>query len=210
MDSWKVIIMSHIRSFLRFILVSLALLGLSVSSANAALVTQLLSVEIGGTDYDVTFHAGYTFADLWDGDGDNTLGEDDGSIFKEKPLFWGDSGGAKLAAQAIILRLGDADTTFEATTGTDLFLVPYEYYSSGQPELVRNTTDQFGAPTEDSVYLGYVYFRIPPDARHVPMPFASFAPAALSAVPVPAAVWLFGTALVGLIGFGKRKSKVAV
>ena len=32
----------------------------------------------------------------------------------------------------------------------------------------------------------------------------------LSAVPVPAAVWLFGTALVGLVGFGKRKSKVAV
>ncbi len=31
-----------------------------------------------------------------------------------------------------------------------------------------------------------------------------------SAVPVPAAVWLFGTALVGLVGFGKRKSKVAV
>ena len=32
----------------------------------------------------------------------------------------------------------------------------------------------------------------------------------VSAIPVPAAVWLFGTALVGLIGFGKRKSKIAV
>jgi hypothetical protein len=31
-----------------------------------------------------------------------------------------------------------------------------------------------------------------------------------SAVPVPAAIWLFGTALVGLIGFGKRKFKVVV
>ena len=30
----------------------------------------------------------------------------------------------------------------------------------------------------------------------------------ISAVPVPAAVWLFGTALVGLIGYGKRR-KVA-
>jgi hypothetical protein len=29
-----------------------------------------------------------------------------------------------------------------------------------------------------------------------------------NAVPVPAAVWLFGTALLGLIGFGKRR-KVA-
>lgn len=30
----------------------------------------------------------------------------------------------------------------------------------------------------------------------------------ISAVPVPAAVWLFGTALIGLVGFGKRR-KVA-
>ena len=30
-----------------------------------------------------------------------------------------------------------------------------------------------------------------------------------SVVPVPAAVWLFGTALIGLVGFGKRKSKIA-
>jgi hypothetical protein len=29
-------------------------------------------------------------------------------------------------------------------------------------------------------------------------------------VPVPAAVWLFGTALLGLVGFSKRKSKVTV
>lgn len=28
-------------------------------------------------------------------------------------------------------------------------------------------------------------------------------------VPVPAAVWLFGTALIGLVGFGKRKSRIA-
>jgi hypothetical protein len=31
----------------------------------------------------------------------------------------------------------------------------------------------------------------------------------VSAVPVPAAVWLFGTALIGLLGFGKRKPRIA-
>ena len=31
----------------------------------------------------------------------------------------------------------------------------------------------------------------------------------VSAVPVPAAFWLFGTALIGLIGFGKRKARIA-
>jgi len=30
-----------------------------------------------------------------------------------------------------------------------------------------------------------------------------------SYVPIPAAVWLFGTALIGLIGFGKRKARIA-
>ena len=29
---------------------------------------------------------------------------------------------------------------------------------------------------------------------------------AVSAVPVPAAIWLFGTALIGLVGFSKRKA----
>jgi hypothetical protein len=31
----------------------------------------------------------------------------------------------------------------------------------------------------------------------------------ISAVPIPAAVWLFGTALIGLVGFGKRKARIA-
>jgi hypothetical protein len=31
----------------------------------------------------------------------------------------------------------------------------------------------------------------------------------ISAVPVPAAVWLFGTALIGLVGFSKRKARIA-
>ena len=36
----------------------------------------------------------------------------------------------------------------------------------------------------------------------------AFAAAEISAIPVPAAIWLFGTAIVGLIGFGKRKRTV--
>ena len=30
----------------------------------------------------------------------------------------------------------------------------------------------------------------------------------LNPVPVPAAVWLFGTALVGLLGFGRRRKTI--
>lgn len=35
----------------------------------------------------------------------------------------------------------------------------------------------------------------------------TFGTSPISPVPVPAALWLFGTALIGLIGFGKRKAK---
>jgi len=34
---------------------------------------------------------------------------------------------------------------------------------------------------------------------------SDFTAPAPSAIPVPAAVWLFGTALIGLVGFGKRR-----
>jgi hypothetical protein len=34
---------------------------------------------------------------------------------------------------------------------------------------------------------------------------ASLTPTTLNAVPVPAAVWMFGSAMVGLVGFGRRK-----
>lgn len=37
----------------------------------------------------------------------------------------------------------------------------------------------------------------------------AIAAASVSAVPIPAAAWLFGTALLGLIGLGKRRSRAA-
>ena len=36
-----------------------------------------------------------------------------------------------------------------------------------------------------------------------------FTVADVAVVPVPATIWLFGTALVGLVGFSKRKSRIA-
>ena len=39
--------------------------------------------------------------------------------------------------------------------------------------------------------------------------FRLVAPDPPSAVPIPAAVWFFGTALIGLVGFGRRKSRIA-
>ena len=45
-----------------------------------------------------------------------------------------------------------------------------------------------------------------PDAFNVGIDNIEFTTAQVSAVPVPAAVWLFGTALVGLLGFRRRQT----
>jgi hypothetical protein len=87
-NSWKWALMTYIRSFNHLILIGLALFGLSVSSAHAALVTELADVDINGTFYDVTFHTALSFNDLWDGDGNGDFGAD-GSIFDSAPTFWG-------------------------------------------------------------------------------------------------------------------------
>ncbi len=48
------------------------------------------------------------------------------------------------------------------------------------------------------------------DRGSQPITWLLVANTTLSPVPVPAAIWLFGTALIGLVGYGKRKSKVPV
>lgn len=53
-------------------------------------------------------------------------------------------------------------------------------------------------------YLVYDNFQVDVNNKAVP-PIAS---QSINAVPVPAAVWLFGSALVGLLGFGQRKQQV--
>ena len=83
--------MLYLRSFNRFIFISLALLGLSISSVNAALVTQLHGVNVNGRVYDVTFH-GASFNALRDGDGELIFGDGDGSQFGAAPTFWGGAG----------------------------------------------------------------------------------------------------------------------
>ncbi|MCP3670074.1 MAG: hypothetical protein GY814_06500 [Gammaproteobacteria bacterium] len=68
---------------------------------------------------------------------------------------------------------------------------------SDRPSTIRNLayTDKFSASGE---------------YQSSPVSWLLVANTTLSTVPVPAAIWLFGTALIGLVGYGKRKSKVPV
>ena len=101
--------------------VFLVLLAVVSTPSSAALITSINSLEVLGMYYDVTFHTpGTSFNALWDEDSDNVFGGGT-SIFSSAPTFWGNVAGATAARDAIIVFLGDDDTT---TTDGDLFLIP--------------------------------------------------------------------------------------
>jgi hypothetical protein len=172
--------------------------SLLATTAQAAVMNPILSVNIGGTLYDVTFHdqPGDTFNELWNNDDDGAFDDNDGSLFNAAPTFWGDSDGALEAAIAIIAALG---ITGETTPGSDGFLVAH----NKEPTTVKSpnltvTVDGVTAPPTDNPAT----WVISPTETMAGYAFASFE---VSAVPVPAAIWLFGSGLLGLIGVARRK-----
>jgi hypothetical protein len=195
--------MHHFRSFNRFILIGLALLGLFVSSAQAALVTEIRGLDVDGTMYDVTFHPGSSFDELWDNHRNNFYGEL--AFYDSAPQFWFNFDGAIAAADAIMAFLGDTHWTIPAIPEHDSFFVPWGYCKCDGPHYVqdlrvRNIFDfHFDLRTDSWSNIDY-------QPNFPGYPYASFQE--VSAVPVPAAVWLFGTALIGLVGFSKRKSGI--
>lgn len=169
-------------------------LALLANTAQATLVTQISSLDIGGTLYDVTFHTGASFNSLWDANNDGVF---DGTA----PTFWGDQSGAQAAAAAIILALGVSNTTDTAFGGSDSFYVPYgsQYGSlSAGPENILTYADAVTSAGVDSITTAQQF-----DGNALSgYPYVTFTPS----VPVPAAVWLFGSGLLGLIGVARRKA----
>ena len=165
------------------------------NTTQAAVVTGLSNLDIDGTSYDVTFHIGKTFNELWDGDGDQAFG-DDGSEFSSQPTFWGNGIGATAAANAIIAALG---TTDGISLTSDGFQVPYQFPSLTQTTSCVDFTLSYTSETQSCTFLN-----VTGELSNVPnWPYASFA---TSAVPVPAAAWLFGSALLGLVAVKRKKA----
>lgn len=178
-----------------------ALVSIATAS-HGAVISQISGLYIGGTvddTYDVTFHTDKSFNNLWDDDDDGTFGGGS-SVFPSAPTFWGDTNGGYDAAVAIIAHL---DATGDTTVGTGTnFLVPYSTTSgdtlySGIDFITSYdyNTDTYGGPAPAlQQTLDYEIFAT--------VPYVSFTP---TAVPVPAAVWLFGSGLIGLVGMARRK-----
>ena len=188
-----------------------AVLVVLSNTSHAALVNSILGLDIDGTLYDVTIHtnAGDSFQGLWDADNDGAWGGGT-SVFTEAPLFWGDAAGASLASIAIIGALGSADWVDSfGTQNYDRALVPWGAFDcalGGQPIPLTSGTECIGSRGDARVELtidnDVMLSIISEDMAREDFRYASFT---VSAVPVPAAVWLFGSGLLGLVGIARRK-----
>lgn len=173
-------------------------LAVLANPSHAATVNPIIGLDIGGTLYDVTFHdtAGDSFNRLWDADGDGVFGGGS-SLFNTAPTFWGDWRAAETAAFAIVGFLGDND---QSTALGDAFYVPYEYVWDG---IVGVFGDEALSVGED--FVDYNDLSVNSDQSLTGRVFVSFAPS-VAPVPVPSAVWLFGSGLLALVGTTSRKT----
>jgi hypothetical protein len=200
--------MLNIRSFNHFILISLALLSLSVSPVNAAIVHQstcatatsfncitgIDGLVVGGTTYDMTVLTGQF----------NTLFPSPGTQL----LSWGDYTFGGLADDAIAGSLNAVVPTPTSANTKFTDGLPVSGYETllHLPSVFSVDKSEFSGRCLSIQTYGAFAGSCSNFPADIDLVFAQFTPA--SAVPVPAAVWLFGTALIGFIGISRR-TKVA-
>lgn len=160
------------------------------------------NVKIAGSFYDVEFVDG-TCIGLFSGCNENAD-------------FDFDDATGDLAAQALLDQVfgaGDLyDTNPEASAGLENthygdIWVPTHMRDANHvwAAVVRNYEDDLADSIVDPAtsYVLTSHFMSNPEAT-----YARFSPAAAPPVPVPAAAWLFGSALLGLAGWARRRNAV--
>ena len=163
-------------------------------------VDAILDLEVNGYGlYDVHF---YEFDQYNVGELIRDPATEDISV-----AFWGDSDGAYAATVAVTAALGTQYPVYtryytSSVGGAqyDRFYIPFAYTSSSYPFFYWwgeysdfvDIDNILPSPTsmQDLNQMGYVFAKLTPS---------------VSAVPVPAAVWLFGSGLIGLITFARGK-----
>lgn len=91
------------------------------------------------------------------------------------------------------------DNFLTATSGAD---ISASFFDSFGPETGPLTTTAFGAIWDFQISPGTVY-------PYQDWKLTINTSGSVGVVPVPAAIWLFGTALAGLFGFRKRIARIA-
>lgn len=212
--------MSNLGSFNRFILFGLALLGLSISSANAVVVGDKDWYQVNDltsnswNDFDAIFDSTTGVCDVVGcllGGSIDLTGYTWASNADVNTLIAGYYAGPGLDgsnATTVVVNTGPAslDRVFADfdptdTSSTSQYLDGFTRESSGVGFgtfiSILNVTD----PTVADAVARFVDL---PAFRSYPT-LGGYVYRNVSAVPLPAAVWLFGTAMVGLIGFGRRR-----
>ena len=200
--------MLYLRSFNRFILTSLALLVLSNSPVNAALILQdqsggatqiLVASPIGQSftaeDAMISSFA-FSFSDV------NSMSSNGNTSIH---LYEGvGNTGTRLHTETQILTAG----LFNQFVDFDFSSVSLNL-GSFYTAIVERPNARWAVETGLSGGSQYIGGDMINGGNVITTNDLRFRVTPLSAVPVPAAVWLFGTALIGLVGFGKRKAKIA-
>jgi hypothetical protein len=211
--------MLYLRSINRFILVSLALLGLSVSSVNATSVSDS-DTGLKGPDVLVDFGSNLYNTDtvITDQFSDLNVTFANGPLYKTTgENFPAVAGGHLVGNDAhgnnpfdILFSIDATDALFSfrtSPTGTSTFSAFLD--GTLQETLFMAATS---ADSQTGRFYGFtkiLFDKITVSANtgagNYNLDNLQFNAAPLSPVPVPAAVWLFGTALIGLVGFSKRR-----
>lgn len=224
-----------LRSFYRFILLGLALLGLSVSSVHAAIVSA--DDAVFGVDSVTIDDAGLEWLDLTKSTNrsyNTVLGQ-----FGAGGEFEGWRYATTTEVRALYISAGAPASFVNGPQGTtnetwiahllDLWGIttnpgdplatpptPPGLFHPGSNAITGTgfnnkitaglAIDAFPSTTID--FASTEVETVNRDLRRANLGSALVRADPLPAVPVPAAVWLFGTALIGLIGFGKRKARI--
>jgi hypothetical protein len=203
--------MLNLRSLNRFILIGLALFGLSVSSANAALCTDLT------TDWDISLDFGSS-PEITPADAPITNQYSNAGC---KVDFKSKGNGLKRNPGGFLTGFNDFGNSFDILFSNDVTEAQFWFntipgesvftilLSNGVPDIVPIETGGGAARTQVFKYPDLTFDQITVNVMagngNFQFDDLQFNEALPSAVPIPATVWLFGTALIGLIGFGKRR-----
>ena len=210
--------MLYLRSYNRFVLIGLALLGLSVSSVNASVVSaddaifgsgSVTRDASSGLDWlDLTLSTSRSYTDVSGQFG--ASGDFEGWRYATSSevaaLFTSAGGTAPYSGDqgqnvAWIEELVDLwgvtsppSSTYQISYG----ITSTEFDASSQ--YIARLRNNVSPLSPDNAHTAYTYV-----TATIGYPGFGSALVRTSVVPVPPTVWLFGTALIGLVGFSKRR-----
>jgi hypothetical protein len=206
--------MLYLRKFNRFILISLMLLGLSISSVNASLVDNgnYITDTVTGldwSDFTRSWNKSYSQAATDNSGWRHATNSEVEGLFGV--LFDGyfDTNSAGFSSE---FDTEYADHSADVSAFESLFgwenvsgeRRAYGFYSD-ENNLIRLMGTRNTSSGSYIFGLNLIYDYSPGNANSG---IGSYLVRDLSPVPVPAALWLFGTALIGLVGMSRRR-KVA-